>query len=288
MIQTNGFMGKNEFVCLNCNYKTHTVFLFKQHFNTKKHKKNSSTDISHIKDVVIYCPCGKYYKHKSSYYRHLKGCDYKTTNNVVDEDLGGEIVSETTTIKQILKNILNENIKLREDIKHLKITNNININLFLNDKCKNAMNLTDFIDNMKMSIEDLEYSGRHGYVKGVSQILMKNLTNIEPHERPLHCSDMKRLKFYVKDNDIWERDINNIKLDNSITYISKKQHSILKKWESLNPNYENSQEKLQQYFNMVGSLINGRGIYEIQNNNSKIIRNVSTKINIKKIINTNE
>ena len=215
--------------------------------------------------------------------------------NKVEDDIGKlnesiEENSDSNTIKQILKTILNENKKLRKDIKNIKnmkiTNNNININVFLNDKCKNAMNLTDFINNIKMSIEDLEYSGKHGYVKGVSHILLKNLTDIEPYQRPVHCSDMKRLKFYVKENDIWERDINNKKLDNSISNISKKQHTILKKWESQNPNYENSEEKLQQYFNMVSSLINGKDTDEIQNNKAKIIRTVSNKINIKNIINT--
>jgi len=293
------------------------VFLFKQHLKTKKHKKNTENatsnkfdnsikkgiNVNNSNGVAIYCKCGKHYKHKSSYYRHLKNCICKnnTCDDIIDikipdTEKNPDYISDNTgddigpdTIKIILKNILHENIKLRNDIKNIKnvsiTNNNINISVFLNDKCKNAMNLTDFIDNMKMSIEDLEYSGKHGYVKGVSQILMRNLINIEPYQRPVHCSDLKRLKFYVKDNDIWERDINNKKIDNSINYVSKKQHGILKKWESQNPNYENCQEKLQQYFNMVKSLINGCDIDEMHHNKSKIMRNMSNKINIKNIIN---
>jgi len=184
-------------------------------------------------------------------------------------------------IANILNDILNENRVIRKELKNLKVTN---INVFLNDRCRDAMNLTDFIDNIKMSVEDLEYSGKYGYVKGVSQIFMKNLTRIEPCHRPLHCSDIKRLKFYVRDNNMWDRDTGNMKLDNSINHISKRQHKILKEWENQNPKYENDNVKLEKYFNIVRSIIHGCDAEEILQNKSKIIRNVSNGINIKELI----
>jgi len=108
------------------------------------------------------------------------------------------LIEETRILKYELKNI-----PLTTTINN---TSQVNINLFLNKNCKDAMNLKDFIENLKYTLDDLTFSGKNGYVAGVSNILLKNLTTLTPKERPLHCSDAKRLKFYVKDNDTWEKD----------------------------------------------------------------------------------
>ena len=102
--------------------------------------------------------------------------------------------------------------------------NKISINVFLNQHCKNAMNLTDFVDNIKLSIEDLEYTNQHGYVKGISNIFTKHLTDMKVTERPIHCSDKKRLQFYIKDSDKWEKDKEHKKIDQTIQKINKKQN----------------------------------------------------------------
>ena len=115
---------------------------------------------------------------------------------------------------------------------------------------------------------------------------MKNLTDIEPSQRPLHCSDAKRLSFYVKDDDAWGRDKNNKKIDKSIDDITAKQQKTLKEWIKNNPNYENSKEKLEEYFNIVASLVGG-GDKEKENlNKTRIIKNVSNETSIKEIIPT--
>ena len=97
--------------------------------------------------------------------------------------------------------------------------NNVSINIFLNKKCTEAMNLTDFVNNIKISLEDLEYTNEHGYVKGISNIFKRNLTDLKATERPIHCSDKKRLQFYVKDEDKWEKDITHEKMNKGIENI---------------------------------------------------------------------
>ena len=113
----------------------------------------------------------------------------------------------------------------------------MNINIYLNEHCKNAMNLTDFVENVKVSLEDLLYTKNHGYVKGISNIFVKQLKDMEPTQRPIHCSDKKRLQFYVKDDNKWEKDNSNEKIDKSIDKITKKQILAIKLWEKEHPNY---------------------------------------------------
>ena len=288
---------ENTYFCCKCNYRCKRKFLFEQHLATKKHLKKINKENYQI-DSKFSCICGKKYKHNSSYSRHVKQCiiylkeKHKIENLEMNE--GGHSQNsmtkyeESMNIKNMLTDILRENKELKSELKNLKITNtnNININVFLNETCKDAMNLTEFIDNIKLSVKDLEYSGKYGYVKGVSNILMKNLTDIEPSQRPLHCSDAKRLSFYVKDDDAWGRDKNNKKIDKSIDDITAKQQKTLKEWIKNNPNYENSKEKLEEYFNIVASLVGG-GDKEKENlNKTRIIKNVSNETSIKEIIPT--
>ncbi len=283
---------KNKFFCCKCNYSCNTKFLFEQHTNTNKHKSiNDSIEITNT-NKKISCICGKEYKHNSSYSRHIKKCIIYLNNNIDIKESNKkkrELVKFDTnepSIKDMLTNILKENKELKTELKNLKInnTNNININVFLNETCKNAMNFKDFIDNIKLSVKDLEYSGKYGYVKGVSNILMKNLTDIEPSQRPLHCSDTKRLSFYVKDDNAWKRDKDNKKIDKSIDDITTKQHKILKEWTEKNPNYENSKEKLEEYFNIVRSLVGGSDKKQENINKTRIIKNVSNETNLREII----
>ena len=124
-------------------------------------------------------------------------------------------------VEQLLKNILKENKELKEQMKNMQINNNyttnnttnnnqkLSINVFLNEKCKNAMSLNDFVDKIQLSLKDLEFTNKHGFVEGVSNIFIKNLNDMDVTERPIHCSDQKRLQFYVKKEDKWEKDKKN-------------------------------------------------------------------------------
>ena len=276
-----------DYYCNICDYSCSRKFLWKQHIETKKHKsKKMLINANEIIPSNILCICGKSYKHQSSYSRHIKNCLHVKDENVEKNKKIDVIPMDNMNVQELLKGILQENKALRNEIKKIKVTtnNNININVFLNEHCKHAMNLTDFVNNINLTIEDLEYSGRHGYVEGVSQILLKNLTDIDPLERPLHCCDTKRLKFYVKDNNSWDRDSNNEKLDRSIDNIGLKQHAILKEWEKNNPNYEKNKEKLDEFFSIVRSLMGGVDKSEVIQNKNKIMKNVSNDLKIKDVI----
>ena len=128
--------------------------------------------------------------------------------------------------------------------------NNMTINLFINEHCKNAMNLTDFVDNVKISLEDLEYTSQHGYAKGISNIFIKQLEDMPVTERPIHCSDKKRMQFYVKDSDEWKKDEKHENMDKTIDKISKKQFSRLKEWEKMHPDFLTNEKLTKIYLEL--------------------------------------
>ena len=202
------------------------------------------------------CKCGRKYKTRSGLYKHSLKCSL-----LEDEEVKIKKTVEIINIKnveELLKNILEENKELKEQMKNMKtsnITNNnqkYTINMYLNDKCKNAMSLKDFCENIKLSLKDLEFTSHHGFVEGISNIFLKNLNDMEVTERPIHCSDQKRLQFYVKKKDKWEKDKKNVELDKSIQNISTKQIGTLIDWTSANPGYENNPVKMEEYFKIVG------------------------------------
>lgn len=203
------------------------------------------------------CVCGKSYKYKRSLSKHKKKCNYLHIPPVFRKTID---IVPTNNVEHLLKGILQENKILREKISNLEVGNTTNnnttingnsytINMFLNDKCKNAMNLEDFVEKIKFTLEDLQYTSDNGYANGISNVFIKNLKDLDVTERPIHCTDQKRLQFYVKNEDVWEKD--NAKLHASIEQVSKKQSLSINEWTEANPNYMESSKKCDEYFKIV-------------------------------------
>ena len=278
------------YVCKNCKKK------FKSRTTLWRHKKTCK--IENKKDVVLVqlakklakishptfvCECGKSYKHASSLSKHKMTCIYLQDEEPKEET--PENIVPTNNVEYLLKalleknnDILEENKILREKISTMELgttynntqNNNFNINMFLNEKCKNAMNLEDFIEKIKFSLEDLQYTKDNGYAKGISNIFIKNLKDMDVTERPIHCSDQKRMQFYVKDSDEWSKDKNNEKLDNTIEKVSKKQLKSIQDWVKANPDYLESSVKTDEYFTLVRSIT--------QPNDDKNLKNIKRKV----------
>jgi hypothetical protein len=265
----------HKYICVKCNYSTNSKKDYNKHCTTRKHKKSPKKDIK-SDSVEFKCTiCNKIYKHRSGLSRHKKKC----FNNIIvvvendnnDNKLPSDDNKKSSTKKEILTDLFKEQQKqmnetinlLKESIKTNanmipKIGNNnnntISINLFLNQECKNAMNLTDFIDQLQVSLEDLNYSKNNGFVAGVTNIFTKQLKDMDPKDRPIHCSDSKRLQFYIKDDDKWAKDNNSHKIDQTIHNIKLKQTYKLTEWEKLHPNYQNSPELLHEWQMMLASM----------------------------------
>ena len=254
----------SKFLCKRCNFITYDKKDYQRHCKTLKHKKSKWT-----------CnDCGKQYKYASGLSRHK--CK-KIKKEAVNEEVGGDVIVHHTNVesggntsnfnelltiikeqqKQLNKSheLIQMVIQENKDIIPRIGNNNISINVYLNEQCKNAMNLKDFVDNLDISLEDLKYTQEHGYIEGITNIFTKQLKDLQPTERPIHCSDVKRMQFYVKDDNIWSKDEEHKKIEKSIQDIKTKQIKQLKKWEEENPLFLSNETLLNQWQKMVKEII---------------------------------
>ena len=277
-----------KFICEKCKKDfNHRQSLFRH----KKICNASTTESPKVSKSLqkvsneYYCNCGKKYKSKSGFYKHKTKCIYLHVED--DKKDYTDEIAPTNNVEVLLKalleknnDILEENKILREKISTMEFgntynnnhTNNnqFNINMFLNEKCKNAMNLEDFVEKIKLSLEDLNFTKDNGYAKGISNIFIKNLNDMDITERPIHCSDKKRLQFYVKNDNEWTKDKNNEKIDNTIKKVSRKQMKSIQEWVEANPDYTVSDAKIEEYFTLVRSIT--------QPNDDKNLKNIKRKV----------
>jgi hypothetical protein len=198
---------------------------------------------------------------------------------------------EVAELKIMMKQILNNQVESTTNLETLKevipkmgntYNNRMSINIYLNEKCKDAMNLTDFVDNVKVSLEDVLYTKNHGFVKGISNIFVKQLQDMEPTQRPIHCSDKKRLQFYVKDADKWEKDNSHEKIDKTIDEITYKQIKQVKLWEKTHPNYLEDDKLLMEWQTMIRNMTGGTDNHHgLEKEKSSIKRELGMSVEVK-------
>jgi len=168
--------------------------------------------------------------------------------------------NQNLAMKKLVKSQKDVNENLHNTLKEIIPTignnnnNRISINVFLNQHCKDAMNLTDFVDKIKISIKDLLYTKEKGWVEGISNIFRKHLTDMKPTERPFHCSDTKRMQFYVREENKWAKDTKHTKMDRGIHAISIKQIKHLKEWENTHPGYLDNEELRSEWHGLVEAM----------------------------------
>ena len=278
--------------CECCNYETSSKKDFNKHILTAKHQKlvNTSNMLVDLSQKKFICNCGKSYTHDSSYYRHKKNCTYKNYNIIEEKEQYETLTKQEATKneinfdKELFMMLINQNKELLEIVKNGTMNNShntnhinshnkaFNLNLFLNETCKNAMNITDFVDSIKLQLSDLMEVGELGYVEGISKIIVKNLNNLDETERPIHCTDKKRETMYVKDEGEWNiEDDKKTKLKKAITKIADKNIRLLPQFREKYPEYKNSSSKVSdKYDKMVVEAMTSD-----QDKNEKIIKNIS-------------
>ena len=250
---------KPEFYCEQCDYNCNKKSLWEKHLRTKKHKLMVGDEEIDIKKNYNCNFCNKRYLNYKSYWSHTQNCMEKNENMI--EDNGN--VSNKTYISMIntlmeenkeLKNFVIDQSKETRKIvdkvmeiqPHTTINNNtlnnnrLNINVFLNEKCNGAMNLTDFIEKIEVKPSDLENNAQLGFVDGISKIFIDNLKQLSIYERPIHCTDMKRETMYIKDEDTWQKENNDIRLRGAIQEVSRKSMAMLNDWKGENPEYKDA------------------------------------------------
>ena len=243
----NSQITKTVFFCEKCDYNCFRSSDFKKHLQSIKHNTTKLQP-----KILNICSCGKAFSHRGSLYNHKRICKY-LKNEVVQGDMNEdykELFHKAMEKMQQQQNELIDELKKKDEIM-LEIVNKIgnttnnttnnnqfNINMFLNETCKNAINLSDFIERIEISHDDLENNAQLGFVNGMTKILMDNLKLLTIQERPIHCTDVKRETLYVKDEDMWDKKHSNEKLENAIQEVSRKSLKSLINWKKTNPDYE--------------------------------------------------
>jgi hypothetical protein len=279
-----------KFSCKFCNYNTCKLSNLERHFLTLKHKmiindnKNEQKGAEKIYDCKW---CGKTYKYLSGLCRHKNICS--KANNLILVDKDEHVKAKTKA--ELYDNQKNDIDSLKIAVKKLTdndivekkiINNNLNINIILNDYCKDAMNLTQFVDQIKLTLEDLLYTKNKGYIEGVSNIFIKNLKELEPTQRPIHCLNNKNNILYIKDDNKWEKDTG-FQLTKGIDYITKKQISKIKEWELKNPNWQNCEKLTEIYMELIQKIMGSSDINEQKKDKFNIKKRISKNFNISDI-----
>jgi hypothetical protein len=289
---------KNEkkYECCNCDYNCWYLSDWYRHLQTSKHKRLTNATKKNEKSEQCQssfnCYCGNFYKHKSSYYKHKKKCDITNKEKIEENIIEKEIdVSD----KNLILTLIQQNNELQKQMLEVikNGTNNTNIsnshnktfnlNVFLNETCKNAMNIMDFVDSIKIQLSDVESIGELGYVNGMSKLIIKHLNALEENMRPVHCSDPKRESLYVKDANVWEKeDPDNKKIKKAIKHISHKNICALPEWKAKYPDciYSDS-KKSDQYNHMVIEAMGGSGDNDAEKAD-KIVKKIAKVVTIDK------
>lgn len=268
-----------EFICEKCNYHTNYKSNYGKHCKTIKHlEKRENKHKNHF-----FCEyCKKTYKFKRNLIRHMKNCIPMNIESKVEP-------MDTNELKHMFLTIMEENKELQNKLieiaKEPKIVNNnvmhnkqFNIITFLNDDCKDAFNLTEFIDNLKITFDDLQYIEKHGYIQGIKDSLVRSLSQMEQTKRPIHCTDTKRRQFYVKDNDEWDKDAHNDKINDAIKMYNTVQLKTLLEWKNDSSLHidDKSHERLNQILYEVTSMYQEDQGDKIRNKIVNEIGNVTT------------
>lgn len=284
-----------KFICESCDFKCSKQSDWNRHIMTSKHKKliNPNNFTPKNAELLFSCDCGKVYKHMSSLCAHKKKCSRESLHidgiNIKDKDAlvlhllkqNGELQNKLIELSKE-KSITNNNTNNTNS--HNTTNNAFNLNFFLNETCKNAMNISDFVSSIKLNIEDLENTGRQGYIEGISNIIIKNLNNLEQCFRPLHCSDLKREVLYIKENDKWEKETSDKPiLTKAIKTIANENIKQIKNWREKYPDCtDSSSKKNDLYLKIVSNSMSGGTKEECDKNLTKIISNVVKQTVIQK------
>ena len=294
-----------KYTCKICYYYTSRKSQYDRHILTAKHKKivNDSDFSSMTKDDMYECKCGKTYKYDSGYYRHKKTCiihDQSTSETIINQPIDSGLVIELLKQNQQFKELMiDQNRQLHQNQEHsndlqkqlLEVakdsktinntinntTNNrFNLNVFLNETCKDAINLNDLIQSIELNTDDFIRTGEIGYVKGISNIMVERIRGMEPHVRPIHCTDLKREIVYVKDSNKWSKeDDNKTHLRKAVRIIADKNKQQLYPWQEENPNYEIlDTPECEKFFEYAKVSLGGYGKEEDNKFENKIISNL--------------
>ena len=283
-----------KFFCENCDFLSNNKKDYHKHLETEKHNGLQKTTILPQKTPDDYsCECGKTYRHHSSLWKHRQKCPKKEECSQEDADLLKYLMKENSELKTMIldvcKNMPSSSSNMLTN-SHNQINNTntnshnktFNLQFFLNETCKDAMNLTDFVDSLKIQLSDLEKVGKDGFVAGISNIIVKNLQALDVTMRPVHCSDQKRETMYIKEKNEWHNDSKelpeNQKLKKAIKQIAHKNICMIPEWKKQYPDCIYADSRKSDLYNHI--------MYEAmdhnESNSEKIIKKLAKELTIEK------
>jgi hypothetical protein len=280
-----GKKGQSDYYCEKCDYKCSKKYSWERHIDTSKHMQeiigNEFGAESCKKGQKYSCEkCEKCFHTNAGLWKHSKKCNYEEekekSNEPTDKELLMALIKDNNELRNMMMKVLENGT---HNTTHTNSHNKaFNLNFFLNETCKDAMNITDFVESIKLQLSDLERVGELGYVEGISNIIVKNLKELDVTQRPVHCTDKKRDTLYIKDEDKWEKDEEKKKMHKLVKKVSDKNARMLLKFKEVHPDCVKSASKYSDQYNkiVVESFDNDYDKEE------KIIKKVSKEIMVEK------
>jgi hypothetical protein len=304
--EKNELANKQKYVCVCCDFSTSKKYDYERHNNSTKHYKKIN-NISNNNDII--CEnCGKEYSNKTNLNKHMKKCkdigeQSNNTNNekkkseksVISSDLVLEILNQSKDIqtflveqtKELHNTLIQQNNKILELSKNQYVVNNtmnntqqFNLNFFLNETCKDAVNITDFVNSLELNVEDFEATGKLGYIEGISRIIINGMRGMEVEKRPMHCTDFKRETLYIKDENVWTKEnIDKNKFKKVVKKVAQLNLNQLPRWQAKYPDcvkldtWEN-----EEFIKLSLAALGSRNDEEEEKFMDKIIKNVLREV----------
>ena len=314
----------NGYFCEKCDYRCSNLFNYKKHCSTRKHDLLTGSDklLTEKMQLHICSQCKKEYRSKQGLWSHSKVCQIGISNEIVL--VSNDNVSDNAAIKNYIIKLVEQNTQLQnmiieqnnkhnqelathntelQEIKTMlaeqpapmatitNIQNNktihntqFNLTVFLQERCKDALNMSQFIDTLQINPQSVEYTGTHGYVNGITKIFMDGLNQLDIHERPIHCTDLKRETLYIKENDKWEKDTEEkAKFKHALATVVNRNVAQVTHWEKENPRSQIPEtEEYEFYFDIVRQSLGGGNHDVTARNNDKILRAIAGKVYLDK------
>lgn len=302
MIQNDSILSPKipkKFICKICNYTCSNKKDYTKHLYTRKHQKNIEmvandsvlsqiNPQTNVSNKLYTCNCGKTYKWSSGFYRHKNTCYiYEkeiAKNNTVSKSNVDIDIDKELLVKMLLKNqdVLEKIVEVLPKIgnysNNTNSNNQFNIQMFLNEKCKNAMNLTEFIDTLPITAETYDHTIENGLTKTITHMITNGLNQLDVLERPIHCTDISRKTLYVKDNDIWEKDTELNSILQGIKTLSIKQRTTISKWQDVNKEWDKNEDLQTKLTKLIYNSM--EDIENMEKETNKIVKSISKTVHL--------
>ena len=286
---------KQIWYCEKCEYTCSNQSNYNKHLLTRKHKM----ELYKIKNTTgfLCAYCSKTYKTQSGLWKHEKNCNFKhseiektelmKTNPENMKDMFVKLINQNKELQHTLleqqtqlhdqqenyQKQIGELIPMLGNNNQYNSNNKFNINVFLNEQCKDAININEFIESLQIQLQDLEYTKDNGLVNSISNIFIKGLNELDVYKRPIHCSDTKRDILYIKDEETWEKHLEKDKIKEKINELANKQRVSIKQWTDAHPNWMDDEKLKDEYVKLVNQLM--QPLEDIDKDKNKIIKNIS-------------